>query len=237
MSTPNSDDAARSPADRLEASWEANAEAWSAVVRDERIESRRIATNTAVLCAVQAAGPQRVLDVGCGEGWLCRALAEHGIEAVGVDVSASLVRAARKQGEGTFHTCSYEALAAGPTQVGRDFDVIVCNFSLLEEDLHPLLTALHAICAPEGRLVIQTVHPWSARGDAPYADGWRVEDFGDFDAPFAEPMPWYYRTLSSWIGELRAADWLVRAAAEPTHPDSGDPLSLLLTCMTCSAPD
>ncbi|UFN51047.1 methyltransferase domain-containing protein [Roseomonas sp. OT10] len=32
---------------------------------------------------------QRVLDYGCGTGWLCRALAQQGLEVVGVDVSAA----------------------------------------------------------------------------------------------------------------------------------------------------
>lgn len=233
MNTP--EDSARAPTDQLDASWEANAEAWSAVVRAEHIESRRVATNAAVLDAVFAGDPRRVLDVGCGEGWLCRALTERGIEAVGIDASASLIQAARERGGGTFHTCSYAELAATPTQVDADFDVIVCNFSLLDENLHPLLTALHALCTPAGQLVIQTVHPWSARGDAPYVDGWRIEDFGDFDAPFAEPMPWYYRTFSSWISVLHDTNWLLRVSAEPTHPDSGDPLSLLLTCVSRSA--
>jgi hypothetical protein len=44
----------------------------------------------------------------------------------------------------------------------------------------PLLAAARARLARGGALVIQTVHPWTARGDAPYADGWRTETFAGF---------------------------------------------------------
>lgn len=56
-------------------SWRANALAWTRAVRESRIESRRLATDRAIIEAVLARQPERVLDLGCGEGWLCRALA------------------------------------------------------------------------------------------------------------------------------------------------------------------
>jgi 2-polyprenyl-3-methyl-5-hydroxy-6-metoxy-1,4-benzoquinol methylase len=231
MSAP-ADDRTSDPAARLEQSWTTNADAWCDVVRENRIESRRVATDAAIRTAVLDGSPHRVLDLGCGEGWLCRALAEEGVEAVGVDTSAPLIQAAREQGEGEFHVCSYADIVADPDRLGGPYDGITCNFSLLGDDLEPLLEALHTLCTSEGRLVVQTVHPWQARGEEPYTDGWRTEDFQSFDAPFDEPMPWYYRTLSSWVNLMVETGWPLTAVAEPLHPESKDPLSLLLSCTT-----
>ncbi|HEU0012946.1 MAG TPA: class I SAM-dependent methyltransferase [Longimicrobium sp.] len=217
------------PTTGLARSWEANADAWTRAVREGRIESRRVATDDAILRAILDRAPRRVLDVGCGEGWLCRALAEHGIDAIGVDGSAPLIRAARARG-GRFHVCSYEDLLRDPEQLGVDeFGVIVFNFALLHEDIAPLLQAVRpALRYDDGVLIIQTVHPWIARGDGPYADGWRTERFAAFGDEFPQPMPWYYRTVGSWIAAVNAAGYLIGELREPAHPETSDPLSLLL---------
>ncbi|HSK40392.1 MAG TPA: hypothetical protein VK943_11555, partial [Arenibaculum sp.] len=55
-------------------SWTANAGLWTQAVRSGAIASRRLATDDAVVRAVAARRPRRVLDLGCGEGWLARAL-------------------------------------------------------------------------------------------------------------------------------------------------------------------
>lgn len=212
----------------MDRSWIANAEGWTEAVRGGRIESRRLATDRAIVEAVAQRSPRRALDVGCGEGWLARALADRGMDVVGVDASAPLVEAARKLGGGSFRVLSYADLAADPASVGTGFDAAVFNFALLHEDAAPVLQAVRRILAPAGSLLIQTVHPWTARGEAPYRDGWRTETFAGFGPSFSEPMPWYFRTLESWIALLGRSGYLVRELREPAHPDTGQPLSLLL---------
>jgi 2-polyprenyl-3-methyl-5-hydroxy-6-metoxy-1,4-benzoquinol methylase len=214
--------------ERLTESWTTNAAAWTRAVREGQIASRRLATDAAIVDAVTARAPRRVLDVGCGEGWLARALAGRGIAVTGVDVSPPLVEAARALGGGDFRVVDYAAAARDPTLLGGPYDVAACNFALLAEDVVPLLAALRARLAPGGALVIQTVHPWAARGDAPYADGWRTETFAGFGDGFAVPMPWYYRTLASWVRSLDDAGYRLAALREPLHPETATPLSLLL---------
>ncbi|HEX2189001.1 MAG TPA: methyltransferase domain-containing protein [Longimicrobiaceae bacterium] len=216
------------PRAALRESWERNAAAWIEAVRGGHIPSRRAGTDAAVLEAVLRAPGPRVLDVGCGEGWLARALAALGREVVGIDGSEDLVRRAREAGGGVFRTLRYDEVVADPARLGGPFDAAVCNFALLGAEVAPLLRALGTALAPGGRLVVQTLHPFTAAGDDPYRDGWRVADFAGFAVPFPARMPWYFRTVGSWLAEARRAGLETAAVEEPLDPATGRPLSLLL---------
>lgn len=211
---------------RLARSWHENAGAWTRAVRDGTIESRRLGTDAAIVQAVRALSPRRVLDVGCGEGWLVHALAYEGVDAVGVDASAPLLRAAR-EGPGRFVLMRYNEIAREPERLGGPFDAIVCNFSLLGEDLLPLLVALRGRLEQGGRLLIQMLHPLNVGADVPYRDGWHVETFGAFGKAFPEPMPWYFRTVGSWWRLLEAAGYRVVNLEEAQPEGASRPLSLL----------
>lgn len=208
--------------EQLERSWIANAGSWRDAVRERKIASRRVATDAAIIDAVLGLQPKSVLDLGCGEGWLVRELASHGIRGCGVDASGPLIDAAIAAGGGSFYALSYEELSAhdrsGP------FDVTVANFSILEEDVRPLLNAA------EGTLVIQTVHPAFGTGDGQYVSGWRTETFAAIEGTWPEPMPWYFRTMSDWVGVLTEHGYTITEMREPMDEEQSRPLSLILIC-------
>lgn len=214
------------PESTLLESWHHNAPSWIDAVRTGAIESRLKVTDQAILLAVAGRQPERVLDLGCGEGWLLRALAERAINVVGVDGDARLVEAARAAGSSPVHLATYEELAEAKVEIGSNYDLICANFALLHQDIIPLLAAMNALLAPGGALVVQTLHPWSAAaGD--YQDGWRQETFTGFKGQW-QPMPWYFRTLSSWLNALDMAGFQLTGLQEPQHPQSPVPQSLLL---------
>jgi 2-polyprenyl-3-methyl-5-hydroxy-6-metoxy-1,4-benzoquinol methylase len=219
-----------SPEVRLQQSWRTNAAVWTAAVRDGQIPSRRAGTDAAVCSAVLSANPKRVLDVGCGEGWLARALTAHGCQVIGVDASPELIASARALGGGRFEVMSYAELGSTAHTLGGPFDVAVCNFSLLGEDITFVLRAIGDFIRWNGWLVIQTVHPWMACGDAPYVDGWRIETFEGFGGQFPAAMPWYFRTAGSWWRTIIESGFTVERWEEPLDPISLRPLSLVMRC-------
>ena len=224
---------AASKADELATSWVANAAAWTQAVREGRIESRRLVTDAAVVEAVLRLRPERVLDVGCGEGWLCRRLTDEGVATTGIDASTPLVRAARTAHRGDYRVLSYDELVADPRYAGGPFDVVVCNFALLGADLAPVLAALRATLAEDGHLVVQTIHPWTQ--PPPYADGWREETFDGFGEDGWTAMPWYFRTLGSWMAALTKAGFDRVEIDEPLHPETQQPASLVLLASMIAA--
>lgn len=211
--------------DAIIASWNRNADPWVAAVRNEEIESRTLVTNAAIVDTIRAYAPQTAIDLGCGEGWLVRALPE--IQMIGVDAIAGLVESARAAGGGAFRLLSYEEIAEGKLNLAAD--LAVCNFSLIgNESVSGLFQAAPTYLRSGGHLVVQTVHPVAACGDAPYVDGWREGSWAGFSNAFQDAPPWYFRTISSWVALFETNGLRIREMREPLHPHSGKPASLIL---------
>jgi len=210
---------------RIVDSWHKNASPWTRAVRGNEIESRAIVTNQAIIEAVLSRQPRTVLDIGCGEGWLVRALAEHGVRATGVDVVPALVEQATRAG-GDFRVASYEQIAAGELDVV--VDVVVANFSLIgKESVEGLVRRAPDLLASGGTLIVQTLHPVVASGDLPYEDGWRQGSWTGFGDEFSDPAPWYFRTLESWKELLADSGLHLVEMREPMHPATGKPASVI----------
>ncbi|MGH8206679.1 MAG: class I SAM-dependent methyltransferase [Steroidobacteraceae bacterium] len=214
--------------------WSLNATPWVAAVRERQIESRRLATDQAIVDAVAARSPRSVLDVGCGEGWLARALAPTDTHVLGIDAIPGLIECARCSGGGDFRVMSFEDIAAG--RLKCRVDAAVCNFSLFgNTSVRKLLAALAQMLNPGGAVLIQTLHPVAACGDLPYQDGWREGSWAGFSADFSKAAPWYFRTLASWIGLLNTSGLPVAEVLEPMHPDSQRPASIIFIAKAASA--
>jgi 2-polyprenyl-3-methyl-5-hydroxy-6-metoxy-1,4-benzoquinol methylase len=206
-------------------SWSKNAEPWTAAVRGDEIQSRVLVTNQAIIDAVRSRSPASAIDIGCGEGWLVRALSD--IQMTGVDAIPALIEQAREKGGGDFRVLSYEHIAGG--MLGQRFDVAICNFSLIgNESVEGLFQAAPSFLNPGGSLIVQTLHPLMACGDAPYADGWREGSWAGFSPAFTDPPPWYFRTLESWAALFHRQGLRLLEVREPVHPATRRPASVIL---------
>lgn len=215
-------------------SWYSNAAPWSHAIRTASIASRKLVTNQAIIDAVSGMSPSRVLDLGCGEGWLARALADRGIRATGIDAVPDLIAQAVSQAASMdlswrpeFLVEDYSSVASR-RWVGGPFDAAVCNFSLLGADsVETLIAALPFYLASSGRLIIQTLHPVAACGDQPYEDGWREGNWLGFSSDFRDPAPWYFRTVESWQAMLQRAGFEILQCREPKTAGAVTPASII----------
>ena len=209
-------------------SWELNAKKWIKTIENDEIESRRLATNAAMLASILKKQPIKVLDIGCGEGWLVNTLAKHKIQATGVDAVADLIKNAKSKGKGKFKVATYEELTAGISFKNGPFDLISINFALFENrKTEKLIKKLPQYLAKNGTIIIQTLHPLATIENQPYKSEWRTDSWKGLKRNFTQPHKWYFRTLGGWVKLFKKAGLNLEELLEPIHPKTGKPASII----------
>ncbi|RTR06996.1 class I SAM-dependent methyltransferase [Halomonas nitroreducens] len=153
-----------------------------------------------------ALGPGlRVLDVGCGTGGASRLLAaEHGVEVIGVDITAAFVEVAEWLSRATGLEARTRFLCADAARVplpAASVDVVWCQHALMNmPDLPVVLGEWRRLLVPGGRVLLHEV----VAGDNP--------------APLALPVPWARRAATSHLASRASlAGSLAEAGFRDVH--------------------
>ena len=114
----------------------------------------------------------RVLDAGCGTGYLSIKLAARGASVTGIDFSERMIAIARAANPtGDFRVDSVSELS---TLKDDEFDMVVANYVLMDTpDLEGAIKAFHRVLKPGGVAVLVFSHPCFPGGRATSAGEWR----------------------------------------------------------------
>ena len=102
---------------------------------------------------------RRVLDIGCGGGLLCEAMAARGARVTGIDPGADSIEVARQHGGSLdidYRICTVEELAGESQEL---FDIITCMEALEHvPDPAALIESAAQLLAPGGSLFLSTIN-------------------------------------------------------------------------------
>lgn len=143
-------------------SWEHVADWYDKLVGDEGSDYHRNVVLPAAMRLLAPRPGQKILDLCCGQGVLSRLVAaQYGqVQVVGVDVSPSLISAAKDRF--TAPNVRFEvgdARNLGPLADGS-FDSVACIMAVQDmDDLKALFKSVSASLKPGGSVVIIMMHP------------------------------------------------------------------------------
>jgi 2-polyprenyl-3-methyl-5-hydroxy-6-metoxy-1,4-benzoquinol methylase len=159
---------------------------------------------------------ERVLDVGCGEGWFAVELARAGAAVVGIDVVEEPLRRARERGVGLCPELDLRLVDAdGPWPVDdAGFDVVWAGETIEHvADTAGWLSQARRVLRPGGRLLLSTPAHGRLRVLALALSRRAFE--AHFD-PRADHLRFYTRSgLTQLLSEFGFQEVSVRAAAGP----------------------
>ncbi len=178
-------------------------------------ETHRHFTDFANMASVLALPPgARILDVGCGSGWLSEYFARLGYEVTGIDISDELIAMAQERARRvpydvdheTKLRCRFQTQDIETAPLAERFDAVVCYDSLHHfEDEQKVFRHLAAMLDVGGLLFILEGHKPSA-GSATEDELQDVmRQFGTLESPFSSD---YLRQLLFANGFVVVGDYV-----------------------------
>lgn len=164
-----------------------------------------------------------VLDAGCGEGYLSRALAQRGARVTGIDISPQLVEMARLKDPN--QTINYQvADLSQPLPAYQDHFDLIASFFVLNDvpDYRGFLTTLGSVLKRGGRLVLYMNNPYSIM-----LRGYITDYFAASDQAFplhgltarGIKVHFYHRTLQDYLSASFAAGLQLQQLIDVPSPE------------------
>lgn len=215
--------------------WNAIAPWYDQLVGDEGSDYHRHVVLPGAVRLLQPQAGQRMLDVACGQGVLCRILNQLHVEVTGIDAAPDLIESARQRGPDTIR---YQVADARELNFlpADHFHAAACILAI--QNIHPIAPVFEGIAralAAGGRFLIVMMHP-CFRSPRQTSWGWdeaqkiQYRRVDGYLMPRKSPIvthpgkktgqySWtFHKPLEAYIRELVKAGLLIEALQEwPGH--------------------
>jgi ubiquinone/menaquinone biosynthesis C-methylase UbiE len=227
---------------RYQEQWEINAQAFAQLIDNQGTPHHQEILNPCIERLLGNVKGKKLLDAGCGEGYLSRYYAAKGAKVTGVDISEKLIEISRNLTDEADFDASFLVGDVCDLDIhDNSFDLILCNLVLLNIPCYQdALNEFYRILKPRGVLVFSIVHPaFNFYGLGSWEMGEKDPDtrrrkglYFKVDHYFEEkeyqrywrsrqgekfpvPISFFHRTLSTYYQSLISSGFIVTDLEEP----------------------
>lgn len=192
---------------------------------------REIFLNPTILDLIESVKDKRVMDAGCGEGYLSRMLAGLGANIIGVDYSENMLKIANER---TSEELGIQFFHENCEELSRfedeSFDLIVSNMVIQDlPNYDKAISEMYRLLVDNGSFVFSILHPcfvtpgsgWvkSDDGEKLY---WKVDNYF-YEGAYEQSLPvddkdkvlYFHRTLSNYINTIISTGFRIEEIVEP----------------------
>lgn len=209
--------------------WDRFADAYSSMHGEQGDLNKEVLLTPTLLSLIGCVKDKRLLDAGCGEGYLSRILADRGAEITAVDYSPRMIEIAKERTPEEL-LINYQRGNCEDLHFlnNNSFDIIVSN--MVFHDLANYKKAfkeMFRLLVKEGLFIFSILHPcfitpesgWE-RTKSGQKLHWNVDKYfyeGTYEQNYGEEekMFLFHRTLTSYINILLKTGFTIESVIEP----------------------
>ncbi len=140
------------------AAWDSSADWYDSLIGEHGSEYHQKIVLPGIIKLLSPLPGERILDVGCGQGVLCRLLAEKKVRSVGIDVSEQMILSAEKRSAG--RDIRFIAGDAATVKLTDTFDAAALALCIQNmNDPAAVIGNISRYIRPEGRIAVAMLHP------------------------------------------------------------------------------
>lgn len=186
---------------------------------DEGDFTRKYLLNAVIFALLGDVKGKRILDAGCGQGYLSRLLAKRGAQVTGVEPAEAWYRYAQRQEAAEQLGITYQqADLSSWTSPSETFDYVIANMVFMDiPDFQPALHNCVQALKHRGELIFSLLHPCFEETGAAWKEKGYVEirDYFQERAIKQNLGHFIHRPLSTYLNSILQEGCTIQNVIEP----------------------